>query len=48
MNWEKLAQIGTANLALLVVGIILYKQAEALNRVADALLEIAKVYTGVP
>lgn len=46
MNWEAIGKLGTANLALIVIGVILYKQAEALNRVADALLEIARTYTG--
>lgn len=46
MNWSEIGKLGTANLALLVIGVILWKQTEALERLADALLEIAKIYTG--
>lgn len=48
MKWEELAKIGTANLALVVVGYILWEQTQAVRELAEALLEIAKVYTGRP
>lgn len=48
MNWEKIAQIGTANLALIVIGVILWQQVQAIKELADAILEIARVYTGRP
>ena len=46
MNWEEIAKLGTANLALIVIGVILYQQVQAIRELADAILEIARVYTG--
>jgi hypothetical protein len=46
MNWEEIAKVGTANLALIVIGVILWQQVQAIKELAEALVMISKVYTG--
>ena len=53
MNVDKIAELGVAGVALVVIGIILWEQTQAvrdmavaIKELAEAIVMIAKVYTG--
>ena len=46
MDWEAISKIGTANLAIAVIGFILYEQTQALHALAENISVLVKVYSG--
>jgi hypothetical protein len=46
MNWEAISKLTTANLAIGVIGFILYEQTQALQDLADNIYTLVQVYSG--
>lgn len=46
MNWEQISKLGTANLAILLLGYIMWEQTQAMKELAGALVELVRIYSG--
>lgn len=46
MNWEAVSKLTTANLAVGVIGFILWEQTKALHTLAEGIMELVRIYSG--